>query len=555
MRGDWKHFSHLFRGSYRTLMWCVPFSVLQSLLLVPIPLIVRHLFENVVPRDNLKSLAWIGSILLLFYIAEAFLTLKLRSTIQKLIKGKIQLLREELIWKFYSLPQTYISQIEQSKLHTVITQDTERVDAMSHAVFSHFLPALLTAAGLSVVLLVLNPFLFVVTILFLPILFWFSRILNARVRIAAQKFHRSFEWFNKGVLFVLQNVSLTRNQAAEQSEFQRQKEILSRLNLESSAMAWLRTAHHVVQNLVAGATMIVILIAGGIAVIQDWITLGELLSFYVAVALWRNALSTASQSIPQILEGSESLKTINSFLQLDLKQPYAGTRQTDFTGTLAMEHIHFSFSDSPFLQNISMTMSPGEIVALTGPNGSGKTTVANLILGLYRPKQGQLKADEIPYEDLDLTHLRKYFGIVAQDPLPFHGTILENITYGNDSVSLESVQSASKLAGAHRFIANLPDQYNTIIGEQGINLSGGERQLIAIARAVLRKPRLLILDEPTKHLDRASIQNLIPSLQQLSPAPSVLLITHESDIILIADRIFMLQEGTLIATDAVHASR
>jgi ABC-type bacteriocin/lantibiotic exporter with double-glycine peptidase domain len=546
------YFSNLYRDSAHTLLWCIPLSIFQSLLLLPIPAIVRYVFDKVVPNSDFKRLLWCGGLMFVLYITDALLSLKIRTAIQRITKNATQNLRESLLWKLYSLPQSYHAHSDRSKIHTMITQDTERVDAMSNAVLTQFLPSLLSAIGFSIVLLFLSPFLFLVTILLLPLLFWISSLLNARVRKAVYSFHRSFEVFSKGVLFVLQNITLTSIQTAHKSEMERQGENLSRLKLNSTTMAFLRTAHFTVQNLVAGITMIVILITGGFAVLRGWMTIAQLLSFSVAIALWRNALSSAAQVIPQILEGNESLKTLDAFLWIGDTLPYSGRKQTEFEGNIRLHEISFSYSDQPFLHDIDLEISKGEVVAIIGPNGSGKTTITNLILGFYRPNEGFLSADNVPYDQLDLNHFRSFLGIVPQDPIPFHATIFENISYGNPSASLDQVQSAAKIAGADGFISNLQEKFQTVIGEHGMILSGGQRQLIAIARALLRNPQLLILDEPTKHLDQIAIRHLIRTLQTLRPAPSVLLISHEPDIIALADRVFTLHEGTLIPGPALH---
>ena len=183
------------------------------------------------------------------------------------------------------------------------------------------------------------------------------------------------------------------------------------------------------------------------------------------------------------------------------------------------------------------------MVTIVGPNGSGKTTIANLVLGFYRPQDGQIFADEHPYDELDIPHLRRQIGVVSQNPIIFPGTILENILYGCAEKQFEQVIHAAKLSTAHEFITNLPDGYQTFVGKNGLLLSGGQRQRIAIARAFLRTPKLLILDEPTNHLDSNAVKQVMENVKSFEGSPTIISISHDMEIARHSDWIYLLQNG------------
>jgi len=277
-------------------------------------------------------------------------------------------------------------------------------------------------------------------------------------------------------------------------------------------------------------------------------TLGELLSFYTAVALLRTHLNTISSCVPQIIEGNESVTTLFSLLETKDSRPYSGARQIAFSGKITLELVHFQYKDHPVLHDINLTIHPGTTVAIVGPNGSGKTTIANLILGFYRPQTGRLCADDHPFDELDIMHLRRHIGVVTQNPIIFPGTILENITYGCPDVSSQQMVRASELATAHEFIQELPQGYDTFVGEGGVLLSGGQRQRIVIARALLGQPKLLILDEPTNHLDEAAVRQLMNSLKRLDSVPTTIIISHDMDIGREAQHVYVLQKGRIAAS-------
>jgi ABC-type bacteriocin/lantibiotic exporter with double-glycine peptidase domain len=190
-------------------------------------------------------------------------------------------------------------------------------------------------------------------------------------------------------------------------------------------------------------------------------------------------------------------------------------------------------------------LHPHSRVAIIGANGVGKSTIAHLILGFYSPLSGCLHADDVPYEEVDVVHLRRQIGVVMQDPALFSGTISENICYGATDIDRKKIEGAAKLAMAHDFIQNLPEGFDTYIGEDGVLLSGGERQRLAITRALLRRPKLLILDEPTNHLDRIAVGQLLDNLDALDYHPALLMISHDMSVIRHADEVYRLEEGIL----------
>jgi ABC-type bacteriocin/lantibiotic exporter with double-glycine peptidase domain len=197
------------------------------------------------------------------------------------------------------------------------------------------------------------------------------------------------------------------------------------------------------------------------------------------------------------------------------------------------------------LRGVSVAVDPGERLVIVGPNGAGKSTLVSLILGLYRPQRGSLFADDVPYDEIDMRVLRSSIGVVMQDPIVFSGSIRDNIAFGTPGLDDAAVRRAAELATASRFIDRMPEGLETQVGDEGVLLSGGQRQRLAIARALARRPALLILDEPTTYLDAASAGELMENLRRLDPAPAVLLVTHDPLITGYGDRAVELRDGRL----------
>lgn len=244
---------------------------------------------------------------------------------------------------------------------------------------------------------------------------------------------------------------------------------------------------------------------------------------------------------------------IQRLLDLDDKPPYSGTRKIAFKGNIELRNASFGFREERLLNGVNLIISPGSAVVITGLNGSGKTTLLNLVLGIYRPDKGLLLADGVPYDELDLPNLLASVGYVPQEPMLFADTIARNISYGQLGATLQQIEHAAHLAGAHDFIAELPDGYATAVGDQGAFLSGGQKQRIVLARALLGHHSLLILDEPTNHLDQVAVSALLKTLAEREDSPGVLIITHDPAIFELADQTFQLENGSLRNASGVVA--
>ncbi|MBN1260015.1 MAG: ABC transporter ATP-binding protein [Anaerolineae bacterium] len=537
-----RYYASLYRGTMGRVIFSIAISIVQSLLYIPIVLLVQTAFDRAIPTGDAQRLVVLGGAAVLLYLINGALALYTRYTVLAITKSAIRELRNDLVARSYMLSRAYYTRADRGQLHTAIVMDTERVDIMTNVLIGKLLPALMVSVVLSALLAILNWRLFLVILATLPILFVASRTLGKQMRKRIKGYHASFEKFSRDILFALRIMDLTRIQGAEATEIAHQQASIEHLRQTSGTMAWLVTAYALVQDTIVATAGIAVMITGGWAVFRSQMTLGALFSFYTALALWRAPILTISAALPRILEGFASLQHLRSLLYDAESRPYAGTRREAFSGAIILENVSFRYADHPILHRIDLALRPGETVAIVGRNGTGKTTLANVILGFYRPQEGRVLADGRPYTELEIGHLRRFMGVVQQDPIVFPGTVLENITYGRPDATPEEVTRATELAAAHAFIEQLPQGFETFVGEEGILLSGGQRQRIAIARALLREPRLLILDEPTDHLDVEAIERLLRTLQTLDPAPAILIISHDMDVVRIADQVFTLGE-------------
>ncbi len=288
---------------------------------------------------------------------------------------------------------------------------------------------------------------------------------------------------------------------------------------------------------------------GGRQVIDGVVTPGDLFAFVLFAGILIGPFSSAARVFAQIKEAQGATQRVFEILdaQPDIRDQSDAQTLVSVDGHVQVEGVNFSYDTRhPVLSNLSFEAKPGELVALVGPTGAGKTTVINLLHRFYDPTEGRITIDGKDLRHVTVESWYRQIALVPQETILFGGTILDNIRYGNMTANEAAVLEASKAAHAHDFITSLPDGYQTLVGEKGVNLSGGQRQRIAIARAILKNPRILLLDEATSSLDTESERLVQEALQRLMEDRTTFVVAHRLSTIQRADRILVLDKGKLV---------
>jgi subfamily B ATP-binding cassette protein MsbA len=309
-------------------------------------------------------------------------------------------------------------------------------------------------------------------------------------------------------------------------------------------------------TLAVSLCMAFVLWRGASLVIAGLMTIGALTVFLSYLNKFFNPVKDLAKMTVNIAQATVALERIQQILAADMIIPQKpGARNPGkLKGNIVFEHVHFSYHPGiPVLKDINITIRSGQRIGICGPTGSGKSTIASLIPRLYDPTSGKILIDGVDIKDYTLEGLRREIGFVLQDTMLFFGSIRDNIAYGRPDATQKEIIEAAKLANAHEFIIKLPTGYNTLIGERGVTISGGERQRIGIARAVVRNSPILILDEPTASLDTESEKIVIEALERLMQDKTVITISHRLNTILTADKIFVIKDG-IVAEEGTHES-
>jgi ATP-binding cassette, subfamily C, bacterial len=283
---------------------------------------------------------------------------------------------------------------------------------------------------------------------------------------------------------------------------------------------------------------------------------------YVALAVWKTSFEVVLvmallfyrtvNNIARLQSAYQQLAASNAYYQrirekirtaIGEKEAFTGRRAPVLSQAVRLDHVSLSLGGKPVLVDVSATISVGQITTLFGPSGAGKTTLADLLVGLYSPDKGRVLVDDIPLSDIEIDSWRREIGYVPQEMFLFHDTLLNNITLGDPELTIADAEASLRAAGAWDFVSSLPDTVHTVVGERGSRISGGQRQRVAIARALVRKPKLLILDEPTTALDPDTERAICSTLKNLSHQTTILAISHQQALVDAADIVYRIGDG------------
>ena len=299
--------------------------------------------------------------------------------------------------------------------------------------------------------------------------------------------------------------------------------------------------------------LVTIFLAGAIYVLLTYwqMTLASVMVLMFLVSRLLKRLNRVQERYQEMIINESAYWSLRETLQTvkSEREDMGGDRTPELKQEIHLENVNFAYDNHQVLQNVSLNFPKGRIITIVGPSGSGKTTLVDLVTGLLRPQQGEVWIDDVPLAEVNLKSWRRMIGYIPQETILLHDTVLNNVTLGDPDLSATDVQDALRAAGAWEFVNSLPQAMQSMVGERGGKLSGGQRQRIAIARALVHKPKLLILDEATSGLDPESEAAVCDTLQQLRGELTIIAISHQSALVKIADIAYRIQDGKILQTE------
>ena len=382
-----------------------------------------------------------------------------------------------------------------------------------------------------------------------PVLFAIVYTYTRRIKKASRAVRKKEGEITSVIEEVLSSIRVVKAFAREDYELRRlEEESLEGVEISLRARSLKAKLVPIVQMIVAFGTCLVLWF-GARMVLNGTLSAGSLIIFILYLGKMykpMQELSKMTDTYSKALVGYERIQEVME-TEREVKDLPGARRAPKFKGKIEFEHVEFYYTPgTPVLKDVSFTVEAGQVAALVGPTGAGKTTIISLIPRFYDPISGTVKIDGWDVRRFKQKSLRQQISFVLQETLLFHAPVWQNIAYGKPEASRAEILHAAKLANAHEFIEKLPQGYDTILGERGMTLSGGQRQRIAIARAVIRNTPILLLDEPTTGLDAASEKLVFEALDRLMEGKTTIVIAHRLSTVRRADIIFVIKEGAIV---------
>lgn len=458
-------------------------------------------------------------------------------------------LRRELFAHLQQLSLSYHSRARSGELLTKVTGDTSALkDVFAESALT-FGSHLLTVIGMFIVMFALNWRLSLVALASFPAVSYALFAVYRRVKVSARRQREREGAVASRIHEVLSSLHLVRAFAREQHEQDRFDKESGHSLEEGVRTARMEAAATRAVEIISATGLCAVVLYGALQVLAGRLLPGEVLIFTAYLTSMYKPLRTLARISSQFSKAMASAERIANIFETepDTFDHHQGVCAYSLHGEIVFDNVSFDYGDGKgVLRNVSFKIEPGQRVALVGASGAGKSTIASLLLRFYEPQAGTITIDGIAIERYERESLRRQIGMVLQDSILFGASINENIAYGKPHATDEEIERAARDAHAHEFILRLPDGYDTIIGERGSTLSGGQRQRLCLARALIKRPSLLILDEPTAAIDAASSALIQQSINRLLQGKTLLVIAHKFAGIEDFDQILVLRSGQIV---------
>jgi ABC-type bacteriocin/lantibiotic exporter with double-glycine peptidase domain len=506
------------------------------------PLLMRFLVDQVIMAKQLGFLVGVVSILAACVVFDRIIGLVEKLYFARLEQRIITDIQDRVLRRLLRLPQAFFDEQQTGYLTTRITTDIDALRWLFSSSSVRIMVSLIRLVGGVMLLIYLQWVLALGTLMALPALVWLLHLFSKKIYALA---HLRLEKKAQADAALQQTLSanlLVKAFANEEPARRQVKRSFAAFFQSSLDQVSLSSLAELLINLTPSIARGIALVGGSVFIIQDQWTLGGLLAFIAYLGFVFGPVQYLASANLQLQQALAALtRVVALFNSVPEECSDSGINADHLSGDIQFNNVDFAYNEHDVvLKDINLRIQQGERIAVVGPSGVGKSSLVSLLLRFYRETRGSILYDGRAADEYNVRSLRRRIGYVSQQPQLLSGTIMENICYGDSTVSPGAVEKAAIASGIHGFVNNLPDGYETILGENGLSLSEGQRQRLSLARALVKNPDILILDEPTASLDPATEQSIVDSISQLFENKTVFIVSHSRQVVQKCDRVILL---------------
>ncbi len=514
------------------------------------PLVIKLLIDDALSGGNLAFLHLITAGIVVLYFIRGLFTYFYGYTMAKSSNKMLARLRQEMFGQLQSLDYAYFMRMPSGDLISLFTNDLLFIQQAVTVGIPDVIVESLNLLAIMAIMIYFDWKLAMVTFATLPFIIVAISYFNNKIGRLGALVEHTLAKVTSIIHQSLVSVMIVQSYVREDYEYHKFSDKNQQAANDLLKAQRLSAVLVPLVEFLAAIGLTIIVWYGGREVINGDLSIGGMFAFLVYIINVPMPIRKISQALTNLKLGGVAWGRINRLLNEQTPVVVDGYREMPAAqGLVEFKNVSFSyFEGKPVLDRVTILAQPGEVVAIVGPSGAGKSSFANLLLRFYDPDQGAVSLDGIDIRELKISELRKHIGFIQQEPVLFNTSILENIRYGRPGATVNQIEQAARLANAHDFIMELPQGYNTMVGELGGNLSGGQRQRIAIARAIITEPAILLLDEPTAALDAHTEKMVMSAIRRAGVGRTTFIITHRMSTIVASDRVIYLTRGRVVET-------